>query len=106
LGLQLLLAQAASIRRGDGTAVIVLGSARVELLRIRGVITASIGERLGPCQRRWDRERLARIQQGGERREGRRDMPTRRDHTTPRPPQIRGLPPRLKAKIAKWLNAA
>jgi Transposase DDE domain len=106
LGLQLLLAQAASIRRGEGAAVIVLGSARRELLRIRGVITTTLGERLGPWQRRWYRERLAQIQQGGPGRKVRRKWPRRKDHKPPKPPKIRVLPPRLKAKIAKWLNAA
>jgi len=51
LGLQLLLAQAASTQQGEGGRVIILGSARVHLLRIRGVITTTLGERLGPWQR-------------------------------------------------------
>jgi hypothetical protein len=106
LGLQLLLAQAAWIRRGDGPALIVLGSARVELLRLRGVITTVLGERLGPRQRRWYRQRLARIQPGGRRRKVRRPWPRRKDHKPPKPPQIRVLPRRLKRKITKWLNGA
>src|SRR5438445_4093719 len=51
LGLQLLLAQAAARQRRDGVPVLVLGSARQELLRVRGAITTTIGARLGPWQR-------------------------------------------------------
>jgi hypothetical protein len=106
LGLQLLLAQAATTPcRADGR-VIVLGSARVELLRIRGTITTTLGEGLGPWQRRWYRQRLARIQTGGSGRKVRRKWPRRKDHKPPKPPKIRVLPRTLKAKMAKRMHAA
>jgi hypothetical protein len=106
LGLQLLLAQAASTRRDEGGPVIVMGSARVELLRIRGAMTTTIGEGLGPRQRRWYRERLAQIQTGGPGRKVRRKWPRRKDHKPPKPPKIRVLPRILKTKIAKRMRAA
>jgi hypothetical protein len=106
LGLQLLLAQAVSIARQDGAAMLVMGSARVELLRIRAVITTTIGERLGARQRRWYRERLAQIQEGGPGRKVRRQWPRRKQHKPPKPPKIHRLCGRLKARITKWINAA
>jgi hypothetical protein len=106
LGLQLLLAQAASTPRGAEGRVIVLGSARVALLRIRGTITTTIGEALGPWQRRWYRQRLAQIQMGGSGRKVRRKWPRRKDHKPPKPPKIRVLPRILKAKMAKRMHTA
>lgn len=106
LGLQLLLAQAASTRRGEGGPVIVMGSARAALLHIRGVVTTTIGERLGPWQRRWYRERLAQIQSGGPGRKVRRKWPRRKDHKPPKPPKIRVMPRVLKAKMAKQMHGA
>jgi hypothetical protein len=99
LGLQLLLAQAASRQRTDGEAVIVLGSARRQLLRIRAEITTALGECLGPWQRRWYRERLAQVRSGGGGRKVRRKWPRRKDHKAPKPPKLRVLPKRLKARI-------
>jgi len=107
LALQLLLAQAASIRRGEGGPIMVMGSARVELLRLRAAITTTLGERLGPWQRRWYRDRLAQIQGGGpSRRKVRRKWPRRKDHKPPKPPKIRVLPGVLKNKMAQQLHAA
>jgi hypothetical protein len=106
LGLQLLLAQTASTRRGAEGRVIVLGSARVELLRLRGAIITTIGERLGPWQRRWYRQRLAQIQTGGPGRKVRRKWPRRKDHKPPKPPKIRVLSRGLKVKMAKRMHAA
>ncbi len=107
LGLQLLLMQAASsTRRGEEGTVIVMGSARVELLRVRGAITTTIGERLGPWQRRWYQDRLAQIQSGGLGRKVRRKWPRRKDHKAPKPPKIRVLPRALKAKMARRMHAA
>jgi hypothetical protein len=101
LGLQLLLAQAASRQRTDGEAVIVLGSARVQLLRIRGAITTTLGERLGPWQQRWYREQLARVRTGGGGPKVRRKWPRRKEHKAPQPPKLRVLPKRLKARITR-----
>jgi len=106
LGLQLLLMQAATTNRQGGEVVIVMGSARQELLRVRGRITTTIGQRLGPRQLRWYREQLAEVRTGGGGRKVRRKWPRRKDHKAPKPPKIRVLPRRLKAKMAKRLRAA
>lgn len=105
LGLQLLLLQAATKCRRDGDAVIVMGSARQELLRIRGQITTLIGTQLGPWQLRWYRQQLADVHAGGGGRKVRRKWPRRKDHKAPKPPKIRVLPKRLKAKMAKRFQA-
>jgi hypothetical protein len=105
LGLQLLLAQAAARRRAEGAAVIVMGSARAQLLRLRGEITTTLGVGLGPWQRRWYREQLAQVRAGGRRRKVRRKWPRRKDHKAPKPPKLRVLPKRLKARINKQLRA-
>lgn len=104
LGLQLVLAQAAAKSRHDGQAVIVGGSARQELLRLRGQITTLLGTKLGPRQRTWYQQRLAHVQTGGGGRKVRRRWPRRKDHKAPKPPKIRVLPKRLKAKMDKRLN--
>lgn len=52
LALQLLLLQAAGQRRVGDHVVLVLGSPRQKLLRLRGEITTTIGTQLGPRQRR------------------------------------------------------
>jgi hypothetical protein len=104
LGLQLLLAQGAARRRWDGEAVIVVGSPRQQLLRLRGEITTTIGARLGPRQQRWYRERLAQVRAGGTRRKVRRKWPRRKDHKAPKPPKIRVLPRRLKARMDKQFH--
>jgi len=99
LGLQLLLAQAAATRRADGAAEIVPGSARRQLLRLRGEITTALGRDLGPRQQRRYHEHLAQVRAGGMRRKVRRKWPRRKDHKAPKPPKIRVLPKRLKARI-------
>jgi Transposase DDE domain len=99
LGLQVLLAQAATKQRPDGVAVIVLGSARRTLLRIRGEITTTLGVRLGPWQQRWYRQQLAEVRAGGGGRKVRRKWPRRKDHKAPKPPKLRVLPDRLRARI-------
>ena len=98
-GLQLLLAQAAQRQRQEGTVVIVLGSARAQLLRVRGAITTTIGSRLGPRQQRWYRAALAVVRAGGPGRKVRRPWPRRTPHRAPKPPKVRVLSKRLKAKI-------
>src|SRR5262249_34751501 len=106
LALQILLAQAARKQRQAGVVVIVMGSAREQLLRLRGAITTSIGTKLGPRQQRWYRRQLARVQAGGGGRKVRRKWPRRKDHKAPQPPKIRVLPMRLKHRIAKRFQAA
>lgn len=104
LGLQLLLAQAAVRQRREGTVVIVMGSARAQLLRVRGEITTRIGERLGPWQLRWYREQLAQVRAGGPGRKVRRSWPRRKPHRAPKPPKLRVLPKRLQARIHKHIR--
>lgn len=101
LGLQLLLAQAAATRRSDDGMVLVVGSARAALLQIRGLITITLGTQLGPWQQRWYRERLARVQTGTTQGKVSRKWPRRKDHKAPKPPKLRVLPQRLKARIHK-----
>src|SRR5262245_56593073 len=98
LGLQLLLAQAPSRQRAGGVAVLVLGSARAQLLWIRGQMTTTLGACLGPWQQRWYREQLTQVRGGGGRKV-RRKWPRRKDHKAPKPPKLRVLPKRLKARI-------
>jgi hypothetical protein len=106
LALQILLAQTALKQRQSGVAVIVMGSARQELLRIRGAITTTIGTKLGPRQRQAYQRQLARVQAGGGGRKVRRQWPRRKDHKAPKPPKIRVLPMRLKRRITKMFQAA
>jgi hypothetical protein len=101
LGLQLLLAQAAAWQRVDGAVVLVLGSARTHLLRLRGEITTSLGACVGPWQQRWYRDQLAQVRAGGAGGKVRRKWPRRKDHKAPKPPKIRVLPKRLKARIKR-----
>jgi hypothetical protein len=99
LGLQLLLAQAASPRRVGGVTVLVAGSPRGTLLRIRGEITTTLGTLLGPRQQRRYRQQLAEVRAGGRRRKVRRPWPRRKNHKAPKPPRLRVLPERLKARM-------
>jgi hypothetical protein len=105
LGLQLLLAQAVSRQRAGGVAILVLGSARAQLLWIRGEITTTVGAGLGPWQQRWYREQLAQVSGGGGGRKVRRKWPRRREHKAPKPPKLKVLPQRLKARIIKQFFA-
>jgi Transposase DDE domain len=104
LGLQLLLAQAASRSRAAGVWVIVPGSPRAILLEIRGEMTTSVGACLGPWQQRRYREQLATVRAGGPGRKVRRPWPRRKNHEAPKPPKLRVLPKRLKARINKRLQ--
>jgi len=106
LALQLLLAQGATRRRQDGAPTILRGSPRRELLRTRGAMTTVIGTRLGPRQRQAYQRQLACVQAGSGGRKVRRKWPRRKDPKAPKPPKIRVLPWRLKAKIHKRFPAA
>lgn len=99
LGLQLLLAQTARREQVQGVVVLTMGSARAQLLRMRGEITTTLGTHLGPWQQRWYRAQLAEVRPGGPRRKVRRPWPRRKAHVAPKPPKIRVLPQRLKARI-------
>lgn len=106
LALQLLLAQGMQRQRADGRVVLVLGSPRQMLLRLRGEITTTIGAALGPWQQRWYRARLEQVRFGGRRKKVRRRWPRRKDHQPPKPPKLRVMPKQLKAKMEQLLNAA
>jgi Transposase DDE domain len=106
LALQLLLA--GELRRQRlGTEVVLLpGSAREGLLRIRGEMTTMIGSQLGPWQQRWYRANLARVRRGGPGQKVRRKWPRRKDHEPPKPPKLRVMPLGLKTKLERYLHAA
>ena len=74
LALQIVLAEAAQRQRRAGVTMIVLGSARQELLRIRGAITTTIGAKLGPWQRALVRAPLGPRTSGRRRAEGQTSM--------------------------------
>jgi Transposase DDE domain len=106
LALQLLLAQQLR-RQRDGNQVVLLGgSARQGLLQTRGEITTMIGSRLGPRQQRRYRTRMTEVRSGGPGRKVRRKWPRRKDHKPPKPPKLRVMPRRLKAKMKRHLDAA
>jgi hypothetical protein len=54
LALQLLSVQTVGLRRSESGVVLVLGSPRQRLLRMRSEITTKIGARLGPRQQRQE----------------------------------------------------
>jgi hypothetical protein len=108
LAVQLLLAQAAAVRGQGQTAVLVLGSPREVLLRIRGEVVLTVGAGLGPRQRRVYLERLAQARCRARVRvsaKSRRAWPRRKDHKPPKPPKLRVMPASVKALRAKLLKA-
>ena len=106
LALQLLLAQQLRERRSPEGVVLVCGSPRQMLLRLRGEITTTIGAELGPRQQRWYRAQLEQVRCGGKHKKTRRKWPRRKDHRPPKPPKLRVMPKRLKAKMEQQLHAA
>jgi len=106
LALQLLLLQGVGHRRLGTGVVLVLGSPRQMLLRLRGEITTTIGTQLGPRQRRWYQAHLEQVRRGGPGKKTRRPWPRRKDHQAPKPPKLRAMPTRLKAKMEQLLNVA
>jgi hypothetical protein len=108
LATQLLLAQAAAVRGGGEGAVVVLGSPREVLLRIRGEVTLTVGAALGPRQRREYLRRLAQTRSAAQARSRgkvRRKWPRRKDHKPPKPPKLRVMSKAVKALRAKVLQA-
>ncbi len=108
LALQLLLALAAQEWQ-RGRNVVIMGSPRQMLLRIRGDITAQLRS-LGPRQFA-NYQRMLAIVRSEHRLDRtspkvRQDWPRRKDHVPPKPPKIRVLSEALKAKMAKVLQAA
>jgi hypothetical protein len=109
LAVQLLLAQAAAVRGRGAGAVVVLGSPREVLLRIRGEVTLTVGRELGPRQQREYLRRLAQARCAARARSSakvRRKWPRRKDHKPPKPPKLRVMPEAVKALRAKVLQAA
>lgn len=106
LALQLLLLQSVGHRRVDNAVVLVMGSPRQTLLRLRGEITITIGTELGPRQRRAYQARLQQVRAGSPRKKVRRKWPRRKDHEPPKPPKVRVIPRCLKAKLRRYFNAA
>ena len=104
LALQLLLAQCVGQR---STAVArPPDSPRRILLRLRGEITTALGAELGPRQQQWYRAQLEHVRRGGQRKRVRRKWPRRKDHKPPKPPKLRVMPKRLKAKMKQHFHAA
>jgi hypothetical protein len=106
LALQLLLAQQLRRQRDGNQVLLLLGSARQGLLRVRSEITTVIGSRLGPRQQLWYRAQLAEVRSGRAGGKVRRKWPRRQDHQPPKQPKLRVMPQRLKAKMKRHLDAA
>jgi Transposase DDE domain len=108
LAVQLLLAQAAAVRgRGPG-AVVVTGSPRGVLPRLRGEVTLPLGRAPGPRQQRAYLARLAAARCAARARASakqRRPWPRRTGHKPPNPPKVRVTPAGVKALRAKVLQA-
>jgi hypothetical protein len=106
LALQLLLLQSVGQRRLGKRVVLVMGSPRQALLRLRGEITTTIGAELGPRQQRAYQARLQQVRTGSRRKKVRRKWPRRKDHKPPKPPKIRVMPASLKPKLRRYFTAA
>ena len=106
LALQLLLLQSVGHRRVGAAVVLVMGSPRQTLLRMRGEITTTIGAELGPRQQRAYQARLQEVRVGGPGKKVRRKWPRRKDHKPPKPPKLRVMPTRLKTKLRRYFKAA
>jgi hypothetical protein len=106
LALQLLLLQSVGHRRSGTAIVLVMGSPRQTLLRVRGEITITIGAQLGPRQQQAYQARLQEVRAGGPRQKVRRKWPRRKDHKPPKPPKVRVMPTTLKAKLQRYFSAA
>lgn len=105
LALQLLLALA--VPTPVGRAVVLPGSPRQQLLRLRGAITAALRD-LGPRQFA-PYQQMLRVVRSTNRparvsAKVRQAWARRKDHTPPKPPKLRVMNDALKAKLAKALN--
>lgn len=106
LALQLLLLQCVGRRRSGTVMVLVMGSPRQMLLRLRGEIATALGAELGPRQQRAYQRRLQQVRAGGPGKKVRRKWPRRKDHKPPKPPKVRVMPTKLKAKLQRYFHAA
>jgi hypothetical protein len=105
LALQLLLAGQMRTQRQGTEVVLVVGSARHGLLRLRGEITTLIGSKLGPRQQARYQANLAEVRSGSPRKKVRRKWPRRKDHKPPKPPKLRVMTERIKRKMQRHLGA-
>ena len=108
LALALLMAAAAQAVRGGAATVLIQGSPRRVLLRIRGAMQTDL-RRLGPVQ--WQQYQIALERVRDEQRERhsskvRQHWPRRSEHKPPKPPKIRVMDDKLKALAEKALGAA
>lgn len=101
LALQLLLLQSVQRRRLGTEVLLLAGSPRQMLLRLRGEITTTIGAKLGPRQQQAYQAKLQQVHAGGAGRKVRRKWPRRKDHKPPKPPKVRVLPKSLKPKLER-----
>lgn len=107
LAVQLLLAQALVLRGRGQAAVVIVGSPRQVLLRIRAEVTLTLGAGLGPRQQRVYQQRLAQARCEARPRvsaKARRAWPRRKEHKPPKPPKLRVMPASVKALRAKLLE--
>jgi hypothetical protein len=106
LALQLLLAGEMRPQKQGTETILVVGSPRRGLLRLRGDIMTLIGSKLGPRQQARYQTALADVRSGSPRKKVRRKWPRRKDHKPPKPPKLRVMPERLKRKMQRHLGAA
>jgi hypothetical protein len=108
LALQMLLGHAAKITQRGPKTVIVMESPRRMLLIIRSGIAAALN-RLGPRQLATYQFLLAKVRAEQRPRTSlrtRQKWPRRRDHKPPKPPQLRVMSDKLKAKRRRVFAAA
>ena len=108
LALQLLLALAALPAQDGRRVIVVTGSPRQQLLRLRGAITGAL-RGLGPRQFAAYARMLTVVRSQVRVRVSakvRQEWPRRKDHKPPKPPKLRGMSDALKAKLQKVLNVA
>jgi|HubBroStandDraft_6_1064221.scaffolds.fasta_scaffold132701_2 hypothetical protein len=107
LALQLLLALA--VQTPAGQPVVLPGSSRRELLRLRGAIAAALRS-LGPRQFAQYQQMLSvvrnQVRQQRVSAKVRQEWARRKDHKPPKPPKLRVMNEALKVKLAKVLNVA
>jgi Transposase DDE domain len=108
LALQLLMALTADLSTNGTRGVLIYGSPRVVLLRLRAEGAAWL-RLLGPRQFEDYQRMLAVVRAGPKNRRSprvRQEWPRRKKHQPPKPPKLRVLTDRLKNKMAKVLRAA
>jgi hypothetical protein len=108
LALQLLTVLTADMSTYGAGGVLIYGSPRVVLLRLRAESLALL-RLLGPRQFKDYQRMLAVVRAGPKNRISprvRQEWPRRKNHKPPKPPKLRVLTDRLKSKMATVLQAA